>query len=65
MPRPHRPRGGHADTGVRARTSAQLAGLVMLRYVLAVEPLATLDFEELMEWLVPAVEVHVDQLPQE
>lgn len=37
----------------------------MLRYVLAVEPLATLDFEELMEWLVPAVEVHVDQLPQE
>ena len=45
--------------------SAQLAGLVMLRYVLAVEPLASLDFEDLMEWLVPAVEVHFDRPPQE
>ncbi|MBA2951806.1 TetR/AcrR family transcriptional regulator [Streptomyces himalayensis] len=45
--------------------SAQLAGLVMLVYVLAVEPLASLDFEELMEWLVPAIEVHFDRLPQE
>ncbi|WP_326607904.1 TetR/AcrR family transcriptional regulator [Streptomyces sp. NBC_01800] len=45
--------------------SAQLAGLVMLRYVLAVEPLASLDFEDLMEWLVPAIEVHFDRLPQE
>ncbi|MFJ7948481.1 TetR family transcriptional regulator [Streptomyces sp. NPDC096354] len=45
--------------------SAQLAGLVMLRYVLAVEPLASLDFEDLMEWLVPAMEVHFDRLPQE
>ncbi|WP_326624493.1 MULTISPECIES: TetR/AcrR family transcriptional regulator [unclassified Streptomyces] len=45
--------------------SAQLAGLVMLRYVVAVEPLASLDFEDLMEWLVPAIEVHFDRLPQE
>ncbi|MHC3468727.1 TetR/AcrR family transcriptional regulator [Streptomyces sp. 7R007] len=45
--------------------SAQLAGLVMLRYVLAVEPLASLDFEELMEWLAPAIEVHFDRLSQE
>ncbi|MET7526193.1 hypothetical protein [Streptomyces sp900116325] len=45
--------------------SAQLAGLVMLRYVIAVEPPASLDFEELMEWLVPAIEVHFDRLPQE
>ncbi|WP_406361342.1 TetR family transcriptional regulator [Streptomyces sp. NBC_01579] len=45
--------------------SAQLAGLVMLRYVLAVEPLASLDFEDLMEWLVPAIEVHFDRPPQE
>ncbi|MET8515572.1 TetR family transcriptional regulator [Streptomyces sp. NPDC005077] len=45
--------------------SAQLAGLVMLRYVLAVEPLASLDFEDLMEWLAPAIEVHFDRLPQE
>ncbi|MFF0401885.1 hypothetical protein ACFYSJ_40225 [Streptomyces sp. NPDC005248] len=45
--------------------SAQLAGLVMLRYVIAVEPPASLDFEDLMEWLVPAIEVHFDRLPQE
>ncbi|WP_162467297.1 TetR/AcrR family transcriptional regulator [Streptomyces cavernae] len=45
--------------------SAHLAGIVMLRHVLAVEPLASLDFEELMEWLVPAVEAHFDRLPQE
>lgn len=37
----------------------------MLRYVLGVEPLASLDFDELMEWLVPAIEVHFDRLPQE
>ncbi|MFE5112278.1 hypothetical protein [Streptomyces sp. NPDC056663] len=48
-----------------ALVSAQLAGLVMLRYVLAVEPLASLDFEDLMEWLAPAIEVHFDRRPQE
>ncbi|MFJ2830811.1 TetR family transcriptional regulator [Streptomyces sp. NPDC087263] len=42
--------------------SAQLAGLVMLRYVLRVEPLASLDFEELLDWFVPALEVHFDRL---
>lgn len=45
--------------------SAQLAGAVMLRYVLAVEPLASLHFEDLVEWLAPALEVHFDRLPQE
>lgn len=61
-----------ASAATRRRTpafaslvSAQLAGLVMLRYVIAVEPPASLDFEELMEWLVPAIEVHFDRLPQE
>ncbi|WP_330308481.1 MULTISPECIES: TetR family transcriptional regulator [unclassified Streptomyces] len=44
--------------------SAQLAGLVMLRYVLRMEPLASLDFEELIEWFVPALEVHFDRLSQ-
>ncbi|MFE2605750.1 TetR family transcriptional regulator [Streptomyces mirabilis] len=38
--------------------SAHLVGLAILRYVLAVEPLASLEFEELMERLVPAIEVH-------
>lgn len=38
--------------------SAHLAGLAILRYVLAVEPLASLEVEELMERLVPANEVH-------
>ncbi|MEU8691379.1 TetR family transcriptional regulator [Streptomyces sp. NPDC048665] len=45
--------------------SAHLAGAVMLRYVLAVEPLVSLDFEELVERLARAVEVHLDRLPQE
>ncbi|MEV8038083.1 TetR family transcriptional regulator [Streptomyces sp. NPDC002742] len=44
--------------------SAQLAGLVMLRYVLRMEPLASLDFEELIEWFVPAVQVHFDRLAE-
>jgi hypothetical protein len=38
--------------------SANLVGLAILRYVLAVEPLASLEFEELMERLVPTIEVH-------
>jgi hypothetical protein len=37
----------------------------MLRYVLAVEPSASLDLGDLVEWLVPAIEVHFDRLPQE
>ncbi|MEU1203557.1 TetR family transcriptional regulator [Streptomyces sp. NPDC005813] len=44
--------------------SAQLAGLVMLRYVLRMEPLASLDFEELVEWFAPAVDVHFDRLSE-
>ncbi|MFF8971244.1 TetR/AcrR family transcriptional regulator [Streptomyces sp. NPDC014995] len=44
--------------------SAQLAGLVMLRYVLVVEPLASLDFEELMDWLTPSLEVHFERAAQ-
>ncbi|MFD7815691.1 TetR family transcriptional regulator [Streptomyces sp. NPDC059785] len=42
--------------------SAQLAGLVMLRYVLEMDPLASLDFEELVEWFVPALEVHFERV---
>jgi hypothetical protein len=44
--------------------SAHLVGLAILRYVLAVEPLASLEFEELMERLVPAIEVHFGQPAQ-
>lgn len=36
----------------------------MLRYVLAVEPPASLDFDDLVEWLVPAIEVRFGRLPQ-
>ncbi|MFF1450270.1 TetR family transcriptional regulator [Streptomyces sp. NPDC058274] len=44
--------------------SAQLAGLVMLRYVLQMEPLASLDFEEVVEWFVPSIDVHFDRVAQ-
>ncbi|MFD4481043.1 MULTISPECIES: TetR/AcrR family transcriptional regulator [unclassified Streptomyces] len=44
--------------------SAQLAGLAMLRYVLKVEPLASVDFEDLLTWFVPALNVHFDKLAQ-
>jgi AcrR family transcriptional regulator len=49
-------------SAIASLVSAQLAGLVMLRYVLQMEPLASLDFEELIEWFVPALEVHFDRL---
>lgn len=38
--------------------SAHLVDLAILRYVLAVEPLASLEVEELMKRLVPAHAVH-------
>ncbi|MET9669284.1 TetR family transcriptional regulator [Streptomyces sp. NPDC006475] len=41
--------------------SAHLAGLVMLRYVCPMEPLASLDFEELMTLLARAVDVLFDE----
>ncbi|MFI0965127.1 TetR family transcriptional regulator [Streptomyces sp. NPDC021080] len=44
--------------------SAQLSGLVTLRYVLRMEPLASLDFEELVEWFAPAVQVHFDRIAE-
>jgi AcrR family transcriptional regulator len=57
----------HADRApaFASLVSAQLAGLVMLRYVLQVEPLASLDFDELMDWLTPSLEVHFDRAAQE
>lgn len=45
--------------------SAQLVGLALLRHVVAVEPLASLDFEELVERLAPALEVHLGRPPRE
>ncbi|MDH6629085.1 hypothetical protein M2271_006921 [Streptomyces sp. LBL] len=45
--------------------SAQLVGLALLRHVVAVEPLASLDFEELVERLAPAREIHLDRLRRE
>ncbi|MFD9316398.1 TetR family transcriptional regulator [Streptomyces sp. NPDC060053] len=50
---------------VTSLVSAQLVGLALLRYVVAVEPLASLDFEELVARLAPALEAHLDRLPRE
>ncbi|MER7663658.1 MULTISPECIES: TetR family transcriptional regulator [unclassified Streptomyces] len=41
--------------------SAHLAGLVMLRYVCPMQPLASLHFEELMQLLAPAVDALFDE----
>ncbi|WP_328859516.1 TetR/AcrR family transcriptional regulator [Streptomyces sp. NBC_00306] len=41
--------------------SAHLVGLVMLRYVCPMEPLASLDFEELMTLLARAIDILVDE----
>ncbi|MFD3440587.1 TetR family transcriptional regulator [Streptomyces sp. NPDC058685] len=41
--------------------SAHLTGLVMLRYVCPMEPLASLDFEELMTLLARAIDVLFDE----
>ncbi|MFC7220670.1 TetR family transcriptional regulator [Streptomyces polyrhachis] len=54
------PLGGETVPALASLVSAQLAGLVMLRYVLHMEPLASLDFEELIEWYSPALDVHFD-----
>jgi AcrR family transcriptional regulator len=44
--------------------SAQLAGLAMLRYVLKVDPLASLDLDDLLDWLTPSLDVHFRQASQ-
>ncbi|TDC78326.1 TetR/AcrR family transcriptional regulator [Streptomyces hainanensis] len=52
------------DARLRAElAAAQLVGVMMLRYILRVEPLASADAEELVARLVPAVQHHLTGPP--
>ncbi|MFD4528621.1 TetR/AcrR family transcriptional regulator [Streptomyces sp. NPDC058470] len=42
-----------------ALASGHLAGLALMRYVLRIHPLATMEFEEFLNWVVPALELRL------
>jgi AcrR family transcriptional regulator len=49
------------DAAVRATlVASQLAGLIMERYVLLIEPLASLPVESLVAWVAPNIQRYVD-----
>jgi AcrR family transcriptional regulator len=43
-----------------AAAASQLVGLVMLRYVIEVEPLASADEEEIVRLIAPVIQRHLD-----
>ncbi|WP_327433148.1 TetR/AcrR family transcriptional regulator [Streptomyces sp. NBC_01236] len=50
----------HPDAETRAAlASGHLVGLALMRYVLKVHPLAEMDFEEFLAWVVPALELRL------
>jgi AcrR family transcriptional regulator len=52
------------DAELRATlVASQLAGLIMARYVLRVEPLASLPAEDVVSWVAPNVQRYVDGPP--
>ncbi len=52
------------DAELRAELAAsQLVGVIMVRYVLAFEPLASVDIEELVRRVAPAVQWHLTGRP--
>lgn len=52
------------DAELRAELAAsQVIGVVMARHVLRFEPLASLDFEELVARVAPAVQAHLEGRP--
>jgi len=56
---PHLQEVGHAD--VRATlVASQLAGLIMARYVLRIEPLASLPDESVIAWMAPNIQRYVN-----
>ncbi|MFF3412379.1 TetR family transcriptional regulator [Streptomyces sp. NPDC002742] len=42
-----------------ALASGHLVGLALMRYVLKIQPLASMDFEEFLAWVVPALELRL------
>jgi AcrR family transcriptional regulator len=48
------------DATLRVELAAgQLVGVALLRYILRVEPLASAPIEDLVRWLAPALDVHL------
>ncbi len=49
------------DADVRATlVASQMAGLIMARYVLRIEPLASLPVETLVAWIAPNIQRYID-----
>ncbi|MFC7220691.1 TetR/AcrR family transcriptional regulator [Streptomyces polyrhachis] len=42
-----------------ALASGHLAGLAIMRYLLKIHPLSTMDFDEFVSWVVPALELRL------
>jgi AcrR family transcriptional regulator len=50
----------HPDADTRAAlASGHLAGLALMRYVLRIQPLADMPFDEFIAWVVPALEMRL------
>lgn len=56
--------GETADAELRAELAAsQVVGIIMVRYILAIEPLASLPHDELVARVAPAVQWHLTGIP--
>jgi len=53
----------HPDAQTRTTLAAgHLVGLALIRYVLKVEPLASMKFEDFVDWVIPALELRLTTL---
>ncbi|MEU3737486.1 TetR family transcriptional regulator [Streptomyces sp. NPDC032198] len=53
----------HPDASiVSALASSHLAGVAIVRYVLKVEPLASMDFEDIIRWVTPTLNLRLASL---
>ncbi|MEV0170034.1 TetR family transcriptional regulator [Streptomyces sp. NPDC050803] len=51
-----------SDSDIRAAlASGHLAGLAIMRYVLKIHPLADMDFQDFVSWVVPALDVRLSE----
>jgi hypothetical protein len=52
--------GGRNPEARASMLAAQFVGMVWARYVVALEPLASMSGEEVAGWLGPALQVHLE-----
>ncbi|MFD7707388.1 TetR/AcrR family transcriptional regulator [Streptomyces sp. NPDC059785] len=53
----------HPNAEIRAAlASGHLAGLAIMRYILKVHPLATMEYQDFLDWVIPAVELRLTTL---